>query len=343
MTDALEDRTLRRPTRELIQAGRGELARVLEDIGAGFTLVTQPGPRAELSDSDVARAGVIYDTRSLARDELERLAALTPHGPTVVGVGGGVVMDTAKWLAWRSGSPLVLAPSILSVDACVTNTVAVRDGNRVSYQGFVEAERVVLDVDLVQRAPTRFNRAGAGDLLSIHTALWDWASGESRGGAPFDAQVGQRASAVLDALDRAADGLAVVSEEALVTVLRGYADINDMTVRCGHAQMEEGSEHYLGYFLEQLSGTSFVHGEIVTLGVVIMSRLQHNDPERARQIADRCGVQWYPAQLGLSRAQLIQAVVGLADYVRKAGLPPSIAADHPVDEPTARELLDGLV
>ncbi len=343
MTDALTGRVLGRPTRDLIRVGHGALDQALADMEPGFTLVTQPGPRAALTKHHLARAGTIVEARSLDRDELEHLVATAPHGPSVVGVGGGVVMDSAKWLAFRSASPLMLAPAILSADACVTNTVAIRDGHQVSYAGFVEADQIVLDVDLVRSAPGRLNRAGAGDLLSIHTALWDWAAGGGKGGARFHAAVARRAEAVLDSLESAADGVAAVTEEALATVLLGYADVNDMTVQCAHAQMEEGSEHYLAYHLERLTGKLFVHGEVVTLGVVTMSRLQGNDPERALRMADRCGVQWRPAQLGLSRELLTEALMSLAQYVREAGLPYSIAHACPLDEHGVGNLLDGLV
>jgi glycerol-1-phosphate dehydrogenase [NAD(P)+] len=260
----------------------------------------------------------------------------------VLGVGGGVVMDNAKWLAFRTAAPMVLAPSILSVDACVTNTIAVRDGRRVSYEGFVVADQIILDVDIVQRAPERLNRAGAGDLLSIHTAVRDWATGSDKGAARFDAGDARRAVAVLDTLEEVADGVAAVTEEALTTVLLGYTDINDMTVECGHAQMEEGSEHYLAYYLEQLTGISFVHGEVVTLASVLMGRLQRNDPGRVERIADRCGVAWRPAQLSLSREVLVAALTGLAEYVRDTGLPVGSAADLPLDERGAAELIVGL-
>ncbi len=251
-------------------------------------------------------------------------------------------MDNAKWLAFRTAAPLVLAPSILSVDACVTNTVAVRDGHRVSYEGFVVADQIILDFDLVQKAPERLNRAGAGDLLSIHTALRDWATGDGQGGAPFDGAVAGRAAAVLDALDEVAEGVSAVTDQALTTMLLGYADINDMTIECDHAQMEEGSEHYLAYYLEQLTGASFVHGEVVTLGSVIMSRLQQNDPDRAERIADRCGVAWRAAQLGLSRELLMTALTGLAEYVRQSGLPLGSAASLPLDEQAVSALVDDL-
>jgi glycerol-1-phosphate dehydrogenase [NAD(P)+] len=213
----------------------------------------------------------------------------------------------------------------------------------VSYQGFIEADRIVLDVDLVRTAPARLNRAGIGDLLSIHTALWDWASGGRVGAARFDEGVAQLAAAVLGTVDALADEIASVTEEALKAMLVGYADINDMTVASGHAQMEEGSEHYLGYFLEKLTGRAFVHGEIVALGTVLMSRLQGNDPARAQGIADRSGVEWRPAQLRLSRRELTDALRGLQEFVEQSGLPHSVVNERPLDGPTLAELVGDLV
>ncbi|MGO8876945.1 MAG: iron-containing alcohol dehydrogenase [Acidimicrobiales bacterium] len=343
MTDALAGRSLSRATRDALDIGRGRLSEAVRQLEPGFTVVTQPGPLAALDEDQLARAGKILEAVSLDKSALASLVAAAPRGPTVLGIGGGVVMDSAKWLAVATASPLVLAPSILSVDACVTNTVAVREHGDVTYQGFVEADRIVLDVDLVRTAPDRLNRAGVGDLLSIHTALWDWAAGDQVGIATFDRAVAQRAAAVLESVEASADEIAQVTDEALRTVLVGYADINDMTVICGHAQMEEGSEHYLAYLLERLTGKSFVHGEVVTLGTVLMSRLQRNNPSLVEGVADRSGVEWRPAQIGLSRRDLTNALGGLKSYVEQAGLPFSVASQRSLDQAAIDELLDGVV
>jgi len=346
MTNALAGQKLSRPTREVLIVGPAVLPGVLSEIAEGFTLVTQPEPRRSLEMLDdgkvsLSRAGTVLEALDLSRESLEALvAAATPRG-AVVGVGGGVVMDSAKWLANCLGSSLTLAPSILSVDACVTNTIAVRDDGKVVYKGFVEADRIVLDTEIVRRAPSRLNRAGVGDLLSIHTALFDWAAGETNGGAVVYKGVARLAATVLDRIDALADAIAEVADEALYAVLEGYAEINDLTVAKGHAQMEEGSEHYLAYCLEEMTKRAFVHGEIVTLGTVIMSRLQGNNPERPLSIAERAGVEWHPMQLGLTRADLSTALLRLRDFVMEARLPYSIA-NRPIDEALVEMALDGL-
>ena len=61
----------------------------------------------------------------------------------------------------------MLAPSIVSVDACLTDAAAVRREGRVHYLGHVVPREVVVDFDLICKAPPELNRAGAGDILSF--------------------------------------------------------------------------------------------------------------------------------------------------------------------------------
>lgn len=51
-----------------------------------------------------------------------------PLPPTLVwGIGGGSALDHAKFTAWTLGLPLLLAPSVLSVDAGFTVAAGVRE------------------------------------------------------------------------------------------------------------------------------------------------------------------------------------------------------------------------
>jgi hypothetical protein len=76
-----------------------------------------------------ARRWLTANPRSLARAEsldARVLDALlnTPEAfegvSRIIGLGGGTAIDTAKYLAWRTGLPLTLVPSALTVDAPFT-------------------------------------------------------------------------------------------------------------------------------------------------------------------------------------------------------------------------------
>jgi len=326
-----------------VEVGRGLVPAILAPLPGPWILITQAEPLAALPPGLVARAAAVFEVDSLARADLEALVAKVPAGvATVVGLGGGMALDAAKWVAWRRDLPLILAPSIVSVDACVTNTVAVRDGGTIVYEGFVVADRIIVDTDIVGRAPTRLNRAGVGDLLSIHTGLFDWRLGAAAGRIAFDEDIAAAAAAVLDRTEALAPEIAAVSEAGVGGLVSMYAEVNALCLRAGHSGPEEGSEHYLGYSLEEITGRSFVHGELIGLGTVLMAALQGNDPARPARVLDACRVEWRPEEQRLARGLLLEALVGLPAFVRAHDLPWSIADEADLSRGAAGRLLDAV-
>lgn len=320
--------------------GRGLLAGEISRLEDRYVLLTQPDAAAHLQATIRDHAIARVDVSSLASDDLGALEAALPKAGLVVGFGGGMVMDAAKYVAWRRGCRLLLAPGIVSVDAPVTNTIAVRESGAVAYRGFVVADAIVVDVDLVERAPARLNRAGIGDLASIHTALVDWRLGAAVGRAAFDDGIAAASATVLARVEVLSGDVFRVTERGLEAVIRGYVEVNALCLRVGHSQPEEGSEHYVGYRLEQLTGRSFVHGELIGLGGVLMATLQRNDPLRLVRLLDACGVGWRPNAQDLSTETIIEALVGLPAFVRAHDYPYSIVDEADLSEPAARSLVD---
>jgi len=330
------------PTRSRLVFGEGIFLEQNSHILDGAILVTQGGPKDQLPAALVERAAQVILAESLEASDLERMTIETSPNRPVVGIGGGVVMDTAKWLGWSHDSPLFLVPSSTSVDASVTNAVAVRDNGVVKYRGFAEPVAIYVDASLIRTAPLSVNRAGIGDLLSIHTAVWDWQLGAQAGVATFEESIAARATNILETTIHAAEKIAEISNDGIETLMLGYSDINDLTLAMGHAQMEEGSEHYFAYLVEQQTGRSFVHGELVTLGTVLMSRLQENSSEMVEQAADRAKVRWRPQELLLSREVLVEVLKGLPEFVQHQKYPHSVLNSTVMTDLVIECLLEGL-
>ncbi|HEY6411546.1 MAG TPA: iron-containing alcohol dehydrogenase [Ktedonobacteraceae bacterium] len=250
--------------------------------------------------------------------DLERARALEETAPpcdTVVAVGGGQAMDMGKYIAWKRGCTLVNVPTIVSTNAYVTQAVGVRNQGKVEYIGEVTPELVVIDYDLIRTAPPELNIAGCGDILSIHTASFDWqlafkAGQEPRGYVPAAVE---RARALVQRLDEAASEIRTLSDEGIRTIVECYLEINDICIPLGHYRAEEGPEHFFAYNVEYLTRRTFVHGWLVGLGIQLMSQLQENDPEGIKAIMQRLGLPHSPRVNGLSRADVVHALETLRE------------------------------
>ena len=187
--------TIARAMAPRLAFGRGILADASPSWGR-YLLLTMPEPWGAAQSLLATSPYHIHFVESMDRSEVERVEASLPAADVIVGLGGGQALDMAKYVAWRRGVDPVLVPAIASVDACVTNTVAVRDAGRVRYIGFAVPQVVLADFDLLQSAPAHLNRAGIGDILSIHTALWDWRIAAERGHGRFEERVAQTLSLI---------------------------------------------------------------------------------------------------------------------------------------------------
>lgn len=277
-----------------------------------------------------ARGWLTANPRSLARAESldARVLDTLLHTPEtldgvecIVGLGGGTTMDTAKYLAWRTGLPLILVPSALTVDAPFTDSAAVRCDGRIHYTGHVAPEAILIDADLIRTAPAHLNRGGVGDILSIHTALYDWRLAHERTGEPYDAAIAQQSAALLERLRAGSAELYAVSDAGVRLLTELFCEEVYLCLQVGSSRPEEGSEHHLLYTLEYLTGRTYLHGAAVTLCALLMAYLQGNAPSELRALADACGVEYRAILDEAGAAAIRRALLHAPDYAREEGLP----------------------
>jgi glycerol-1-phosphate dehydrogenase [NAD(P)+] len=190
----------------------------------------------------------------------------------------------------------------------------------------------------MQSAPPHLNRAGIGDILSIHTAIWDWKAAADQGLIAYDEDIARQVAELVDQLEVYAEDVRNVTEGALQWLLEAYAAENALCLQVGHSRPEEGSEHFFAYNVEHRTRRGYVHGELVSLGVLLISRLQGNEPQRVEQILNATGVRYQPRDLNLSLAEVRATLLTLPAYVESEKLPYSVVNARTLDSASVRDI-----
>ena len=139
-----------------------------------------------------------------------------------------------------------------------------------------------------------------------------------------------------------ADAIRNCTDEGLATIVEGYLRVNTICLPADHYRVEEGSEHFLFYELEERLKRPFIHGQIVALGLYIMSHLQENQPEMIVSAMDRLGLDYRPRSIQIEQADLIASLLALKRYVRESGFWYSVIDEREITPTWAAQMCQAL-
>lgn len=300
-----------------LRAGRDALNGLGAEIGR-FVVTTMEVPWRLSKDKLGGNPEKIIMVETMEEKWLDQVVEGIPDCDAVVGIGGGQAIDAAKYISWKKGIRLISVPSILSVDAFVTPAAGIRRNHQVVYVGESSPDPLVIDFNLLRTAPPELNIAGIGDLLSIHTGTFDWEYAQSKGKSEylFSAEDVANGRKILEKIYPKLLEIRQNTDEGLMAIVEGYLTMNTICLPAGHYRIEEGSEHFLFYELEERLARPFVHGYIVGLGIYLMSQLQGNQFEMISGVMDRVGLNYHPADLEIRREDLVASLLNLKNYVK---------------------------
>lgn len=269
-----------------------------------------------------------------------------PEFDTIVGIGGGMAIDVAKYIAWKLNKKLVSIPTILSVDAFTTPAAGVRVNHDVQYLGHSSPDPLIIDYNLLRSAPKELNIAGVGDLFSIHTASFDWKYANSKGKSeyPYKEEALLGGEKILEFIYNNIGNIRENNDNGLRAIVEAYISLNTICLPIDHFRIEEGSEHYLFYELEERLKRPFIHGNIIGLGIYLMSRLQNNKPDFITEIMNESNLSYHPKHMNIQKDSLQESLLSLKKYVKaKDKLWYTIIDDSEIDNDWVSENLINLI
>ena len=300
-----------------LRIGNDSSKNIGNEIGR-FIVSTMETPWKIIKDKLGQSPEKVIDVKSVELSWIEDQINDLPDFDTIVGIGGGMAIDVAKFISWKLGKRLVSIPTILSVDAFTTPAAGIRKNHDVQYLGTASPDPLIIDFNILRTAPKDLNIAGVEDLFSIHTASFDWTYAYSKGKSefPYSEEAIDGGKKILEFIYNNIGNIKENNNNGLRAIVEAYISLNTICLPIDHFRIEEGSEHYLFYELEERLKRPFIHGNIIGLGIYLLSRLQNNDPKFITEIMDESGLVYHPFSMNIKKLDLIDSLLNLKNFVK---------------------------
>jgi len=328
--------------------GRHLVERLPEFVHRPYLVVTMDDLWPKFQDRLTDGSEGVHLVETLELSELDDIESSIPRSASVIGLGGGQAVDVAKYLAWKRRLPLFQVPTAMTVNAPFGHRAGLRVDGIVRYLGYAVPEAVYVDFEVIRSAPPELNRSGVGDILCYHTAHRDWQIAEKLGRVepqwPYDPRLVQEARIRLDSVLGALDEIRDVTDRGITTLMSahrwGGATFHDSGWNPRHI---EGMEHFVFYNLERITRRHFIHGQPVGLGIYIGALLQDHQPAEMLDALYRVGVDIRPEAMGVTWADVEEAVSTLPSFVEEAGLWFTAASVGPLPDDLVDRARNGIV
>ncbi|MFG3368841.1 iron-containing alcohol dehydrogenase family protein [Streptomyces sp. NPDC090032] len=285
-----------------ISSSTGRLAIAISG-GSGAVLRKRLEPQLPRAEWFEVGGGTLDDAIKLA-DAIKK-----GRYDAVVGLGGGKIIDCAKFAAARVGLPLVAVATNLSHDGlCSPVATLDNDAGRGSY-GVPNPIAVVIDLDIIREAPVRFVRSGIGDALSNISAIADWELAARERDEDIDGLAAAMARQAGEAVLRHPGG---VGDDAFLQVLAEGLVLTGIAMSVsGDSRPASGACHEINHAFDLLfPKRAASHGEQCGLGAAFAMFLRGAREESLYmvEVLRRHGLPVTPEEIGFTVDEFVQVV-----------------------------------
>ena len=294
-----------------------ELPSLVKLFGRKGLILASPTAYKEI----LPRSGIDLSAHSLSVErfageccerELTRVATIIREKrvDVLVGMGGGKTIDTAKIAADRANIPVLVVPTIASTDAPCSGCAVLYSEqgvfDKVYYQKSNPAA-VLVDTEIIARAPVRFLVAGMGDALSTWFEAKSCSDTQSQNecgglGTPTGLALARLCYDTL--LQYGADAKSAGKRHTVTPAFEHIVEANTLLSGVGFESGGLASAHAIHNGLTALEEThAYYHGEKVAFGVLAGLQLTEAPPEESNIVFSFCeevGLPTTLADIGLA-------------------------------------------
>ncbi len=232
-------------------------------------------------------------------NDITNLAFQIPNKTqAIIGMGGGKVIDAAKYIGYILRIPFISVPTSSSSDGFSSSSASLTvNGHRKSLPAKM-AYGILVDTDVIKSAPVRFLYSGIGDMVAKISSTYDWQHEEDMGYDEVNDFAFMIAKKAVNSFVRTP--FESINEDLFLKELLDSLAMSGVANEiAGSSAPTSGSEHLISHALDQLLEHPQLHGVQVGIATYIMCKICDHRWKRIDTVFTKTGFWDYCATLDL--------------------------------------------
>ena len=286
----------------------------------------------------IEKENIEYDVIKVTEASYESILEveeLITDDTTVLGIGGGKVIDVAKLSSYNQGVYFVSMPTTASHDGIVSPLSSVKNSNTSTSAKAHSPIAVIADTEIIAQSPFRLLSAGCADLIANFTAIKDW---ELAHRLKHESISESAAALSIMSAHLITDNVANIKPnlEASARIVMKSLFSGGMAISiAGSSRPASGSEHLFSHALDKILDKPALHGEQCGIGTILMMYLHGGNWMAIKDSLKAVQAPTTAGEIGIDDESIIEALM-MAHKIRPERY--TILGDNGISKEAAYEL-----
>ena len=219
----------------------------------------------------------------------------------IIGIGGGRVLDTAKYAAHVSKAVYICMPTSLSNDSLASPfSVLETEGSARKTIACKIPTAIIVDANMIISSPAGQTLSGIGDTIAKHTALSDWKLSASKTGTNVEDFAYALARMSYDSIYHC--DIIDIRDHVFIRILSRALVMGGLAMEiAGSSCPCSGSEHLFAHAIEEYYPQIIIsHGLAVAMGSIPACIFQGQNPDKMISFFHTYGLDFNPKSYGIT-------------------------------------------
>ena len=228
----------------------------------------------------------------------------------IIGFGGGKSIDIAKLIAHKYDKPFISIPTAPSHDGIASLFASLRGYMKTYSIKAIPPTLVIVDMNIISKAPQRLIASGVGDALAKFTAVEDWKLAHFEIGEYYGEYASNLALMSAELVLKKIEGIASRDEDSIRTLVEALISTGVAAGIAGSSRPCSGSEHMFSHAIDLYVKNDYpYHGEQVALGTIMMAYLHGLDWTTIRNAIKLVGGPTSHKDIKLSKEDILTGLI----------------------------------